>query len=164
MVVFLLIHILLFNQLTTTTTKLNHCLKIKKDIIWEIEMRGNAHVAIHLRTLNQWARSCWLQISLAPDLVGPRSRWPKISLAPDLVSPRSRWPQISLAPDFVGPRSRWPQISKSESRRSKSRSPILYITSSFCNTPPPRATSLHGMGGGERGRERRADWERGQKK
>ena len=30
--------------------------KIKKDIIWEIEIRENAHAAIHLRMMNQFLK------------------------------------------------------------------------------------------------------------
>ena len=33
--------------------------KIKKDIIWEIEIRENAHAAIHLRTINLRLISFW---------------------------------------------------------------------------------------------------------
>ena len=30
--------------------------KIKKDIIWEIVIRGNAHATVHLRTINQFLK------------------------------------------------------------------------------------------------------------
>jgi hypothetical protein len=35
--------------------------KIKKDIIREIEIRENAHAAIHLRTINQFLKLVYLR-------------------------------------------------------------------------------------------------------
>ena len=35
--------------------------KIKKNIIWEIEIRENAHSAIHLRTINQFLKLVYLR-------------------------------------------------------------------------------------------------------
>ena len=49
MAVFLLIHILLFNQLTTTT-KLNHCLKIKKDMFSFRYLRVTSVASFHFTT------------------------------------------------------------------------------------------------------------------
>ena len=43
----------------STTKKLNH--ENQKDIIWEIEIRGNAHAAIHLRTINQFLKLVYLR-------------------------------------------------------------------------------------------------------